>query len=234
MPLNSRGSVSARFSVRFSAVSAARNAARSLAKTSMPPGSIETQAFLAARTCNDARRLVPASVSTQGAVGKIERCEALRPASFAPRRPPVQAAGNHQVQHQPEVAIHADGDALADAAQFADGAAFAVRERRFDGAQQKRAREPHALERLADDARFERADVGGDIRQFWHAYQLAGGALCFCNLSVLLPTRYLGLRKNCASAPLWRALVQCDPGQKRARESDPARVQALKFSTAVD
>ena len=47
-------------------------------------------------------------------------------------------------------------------------------ERRFHGAQQKRARESHALDRLAQDARFERADVGGDVRQFWHAYQLAG------------------------------------------------------------
>ena len=47
MPLKMRGSVSARLSVRFSAVSAARNALRSLARTSIPPGSMERSASFA-------------------------------------------------------------------------------------------------------------------------------------------------------------------------------------------
>jgi hypothetical protein len=34
------------------------------------------------------------------------------------------------------------------------------------------------LERLADNARFECADVGGNIRQFWHWYQLARWKHC--------------------------------------------------------
>jgi hypothetical protein len=35
------------------------------------------------------------------------------------------------------------------------------------------------LDRLAYDARFEGADVCGDIRQFRHAYQLAGRGRTF-------------------------------------------------------
>ena len=64
----------------------------------------------------------------------------------------MQAAGNHQVQDQPEAAIHADGDALADAAQFAHGATLYICEWRFYGAEQKRACESHALDWLAQDA----------------------------------------------------------------------------------
>jgi hypothetical protein len=44
---------------------------------------------------------------------------------------------------------------------------------------QKRAHQPHALERLRNDARFERENVCGNIREFRHAYQLAGGACVF-------------------------------------------------------
>jgi len=44
---------------------------------------------------------------------------------------------------------------------------------RFGGSKQKRARKPHALDWFTKDARFEGCDVGGDVRQFWHGYQLA-------------------------------------------------------------
>jgi hypothetical protein len=47
------------------------------------------------------------------------------------------------------------------------------------GAKQKRAGKAHSIDRLRDDARFECSDVGGDIRQLRHAYQLAGCARAF-------------------------------------------------------
>ena len=49
----------------------------------------------------------------------------------------MQSAGNHQVEHQPEVTLEADGDALANAAQFAGDAAFGADQRRVDGSQQE-------------------------------------------------------------------------------------------------
>jgi hypothetical protein len=76
----------------------------------------------------------------------------------------VQAACNHQVQHQPKIAFYLNSDALADSPQFADGPALDTCNWRLRGSKQKRARQPHSIERLRDDAWFERCDVGGDIR----------------------------------------------------------------------
>ena len=84
----------------------------------------------------------------------------------------MQSASNHQVQHQPEIAFYTDGDSLADPPQFAHGAALYIRKWRVYGSKQKRTRESNALDRLGHDAWLERTDVGGDIRQLGHAYQL--------------------------------------------------------------
>ncbi len=78
------------------------------------------------------------------------------------------------MKNEPEVAFHADGDAFADAAEFADGVAFGFGERRLGGAEQKRAREADALERLAEDARLQGGEVGGDVGEFRHAVRLQG------------------------------------------------------------
>jgi hypothetical protein len=60
----------------------------------------------------------------------------------------VQAAGNHQVQHQPEIASYANRDPLTDPPQFAHNAAFDIRKRWLRGAKQKWARQPYVLDRL--------------------------------------------------------------------------------------
>ena len=90
------------------------------------------------------------------------------PAELRPGGAPVQAAGDHQVKDEPEIAVESDGDALADAAQFADGAAFGVAQRRNRRAQQKRCAKAHAFEALADNARLQRDDVCRDVGQFGH------------------------------------------------------------------
>ena len=48
-------------------------------------------------------------------------------------------------------------------------AALDVSDRGLRRAKQKGAGHTHMLEGLAYDARFERANVGGDVRQFGHA-----------------------------------------------------------------
>jgi hypothetical protein len=80
----------------------------------------------------------------------------------------VQPAGNHQVQHQPEIATYTDGDTLADPPQFAHGTALYICNWRLHGSNQKSARQSNVLDRLSHDAGFKCADVGGDIRQFGH------------------------------------------------------------------
>jgi hypothetical protein len=47
----------------------------------------------------------------------------------------VQSTGNHQMKHQPEIAVKADGDALADASQLADDPTLDAGKRRLCGSQ---------------------------------------------------------------------------------------------------
>jgi hypothetical protein len=68
----------------------------------------------------------------------------------------VQAAGNHEMKHEPEIAFQANCNPLSDAAQFAHTPSFGVGERRSNGAQNKWAQDAHLLECLADYSRLER------------------------------------------------------------------------------
>ena len=108
------------------------------------------------------------------AIGKIERGEILPARQLRFARAPVQAARDHQVQYQPEAAIDANGDSLADSPQFAHRAAVRTCLWWQHGAKQKRARESNPFDRLADDSGFKRGEIGGDVRQLGHAYELAG------------------------------------------------------------
>lgn len=91
-------------------------------------------------------------------------------------RTPVKAAGDHEVNDKPEIAIDADSDALADAAELANGAAFDGGDGRVDCAQDEDALQTHALKSLAEDARHERSEVRGDVGQLGHCNQIAAEA----------------------------------------------------------
>jgi len=150
MPLTMRGSVSARLSVRFSTLSACRNVSRSAANTSIP-GIDRFERRVAAQ---HEQRRAPFGAGFrehERAGGKIERCEIVAPAELCVRRPPMQSSGDHQMEHEPQVVVEADRDALADAPQLAHGASLHARERRVGGAQQEDARDAYPFERLTDD-----------------------------------------------------------------------------------
>lgn len=72
------------------------------------------------------------------------------------------------MKHQPEIVIHSNCDPFADSPQFAHNAPLYIRNARFNRAKQKRARQPHPLERLVQYARLQRRKIGGDVWQFWH------------------------------------------------------------------
>src|ERR1035438_5335283 len=95
------------------------------------------QRFLAPHHVQRRAALAASLGERKRAVREFERREVLAPSQFRPRRTPVQPAGDHQVQHQPDIAFHAHRDALADAAQPAHHAAFGALERRLQGSQQK-------------------------------------------------------------------------------------------------
>jgi hypothetical protein len=77
------------------------------------------------------------------------------------------------MKHQPEIAVQPDGDALADASQFADDTAFYALKRRLCGSKQKGARQSNPQEWMANNARLKRTDISGYVREFGYTYQLA-------------------------------------------------------------
>jgi hypothetical protein len=66
----------------------------------------------------------------------------------------VQATGDHEVQHQPDVVIEANGDALANASQLYDSVAVRRRGRSVRGSQEKWTADFDALQRAAENARL--------------------------------------------------------------------------------
>ncbi len=93
----------------------------------------------------------------------------------------MQTAGDHQMQDEPEIAVHANGDALADAPEFAHDAALGVGEWGLGGSKEKGAGDSNALDWLTNDAWFECGEVGGDVGEFGHVVQIAGGVCVFAS-----------------------------------------------------
>ena len=83
-------------------------------------------------------------------------------------------SGDHQVQHEKMVICELDGDAFADSADRTHRLAFNCGDRWRNRAQQKRAAQADFFEPLAQHARFERFDVGADVRKLGHASRLHG------------------------------------------------------------
>jgi hypothetical protein len=90
------------------------------------------------------------------------------------------------MQREPEIALNANDNPLPHSPQFADSSTLRSRQRRLRGSEKKRIVEPYVLQGLTDDARFQSAEIGGNIRQFWHGYQIArrSHALAIANVGI--------------------------------------------------
>src|SRR5882757_7732160 len=116
----------------------------------------------------------------------------------------MQAAGNHQVQNQPDVAFYSNGDSLADSAQLGHGSGLDVGNWRLRGSKQKKTGQAHALDWLRENARLECGDVGGDVGKFRHEYELAGCMRAFATSFKLdeAKRRVCGRSRGCGR--LWK------------------------------
>jgi len=141
-------------SVRFSAVSAARNSARTAGENIDAAGIGRFKCLLAWNTYSDARRLVPASVSTNEPLGKSNAARVVTARQFCATGSPMQPARDHQMEYQPHIVIEAYSNALTDPAQFANPMTLRIGNGRLRRAQQERAGDSNVLERLTDDAFF--------------------------------------------------------------------------------
>src|SRR6266849_5667148 len=73
------------------------------------------------------------------------------------------------MQDEPDAVFEADANALSEPAQTRDLLPCCAADGRSHGAEQKRAHDAHAFERLAENTRLERLDVDDDVRQLRHA-----------------------------------------------------------------
>ena len=127
------------------------------------------------------RALLRAGLREQeAAVRKIESGKTARPRHLDAAGAPMQASRDHEVQHQPKVVIQANSDTFADPPELAHRFSFGARKRRGRSAQQKRTGQPHVLQRLAEDALFERFDVDDDVGEFRHGSVRGAGRKEIC------------------------------------------------------
>ena len=110
----------------------------------------------------------------KGTIGKVEGSKTAGRGNFDAaglwaQWMPVKAAGDHEMEDQPEVVFETDADAFAEAAELEDFFAGGVSERRVCCAQEEGTDDADRFESLAQNARFEGFDVNGDIGEFRHA-----------------------------------------------------------------
>ena len=156
----------------------------------MPPGSSARTAAAPARHLH--RRTLPRARfgEEQRAVLEFERREHQlrrdpRPLLRRGGRPPAQAAGDHQVQHEITILpaprsrrLRAGGvgkrehDAFPDAVDRGDDGAGDRLERRIDRAQDERAQQEHPIEPPADDVPLQRLEVDDEIGKLGQDWNL--------------------------------------------------------------
>jgi len=104
----------------------------------------------------------------EGAVGEVEGGEIVAATEFGSGCSPVEAAGDHQVEDQEELAVKDEDDAFADAAKGKDLFAFERSDGWERGAEEEGAGDAEVLDRLAEDAGREGGEVGRDVGELWH------------------------------------------------------------------
>ena len=91
----------------------------------------------------------------------------MRPGGFLSCEP-AQAAGDHEVQHEEQLALELEDDTLADSANAQDSLPFRRSDGRGDAAQHEGVQEAHALERAPREAAFQMLDIDDDVGQLRH------------------------------------------------------------------
>ena len=81
----------------------------------------------------------------------------------------MKAAGDHEMEDEPEIALEADTDAFPQSAKAHDSLAESGVKRRTRSTQEKRADDADGLKSLTEDALFECFEVNDDVWQLRHA-----------------------------------------------------------------
>jgi hypothetical protein len=104
------------------------------------------------------------------AIGEVEGGKVVAASEFGPERAPVETAGDHEMEDEPEAVVELKYDSLADTVEGADGVVFYLFDARLDGAKEEWAGDAKVSEWLAQDAWREGGEVGGDVGEFRHVF----------------------------------------------------------------
>ena len=82
---------------------------------------------------------------------------------------PAKTPGNHQVDNEEQLTVCLEHDSLAQATEADDGSSLNGIQWRINRAEEKRRREAHAVDRVANETRAKRVEVKLDVGKFGHA-----------------------------------------------------------------
>jgi hypothetical protein len=91
----------------------------------------------------------------------------------------MQSPGNHQMQHQPQIAIHPNRNPLPNAPHPAHHPPLHLPNPRLHSSQQKSITQPHPLKPPPNNPWFKGRDVSRNIRQLRHSCQNAAPTTAF-------------------------------------------------------
>ena len=165
--------MSARFSVWFSRVRASPNCLDARRQHFEAAGIVRRQLLLASHQIQRRAPLRAGFGENQRAILEVKCGEADLARDLWTRLVcafggPLEAAGDHQVNDEEQVALELPHEPLAKPPEGDDLLAVGLIDRRIEGADEERAGEPDALEPLTDDARLKRMQVQLDVWKFRH------------------------------------------------------------------
>jgi hypothetical protein len=99
----------------------------------------------------------------QRAVLEVEREQANLSRNLRTARLPAESTRNHQMEDEKQLALGLHHHTLAEAVKVHDRASLNGRERRIDGSQQERRRQPHMPRRGADHTRTAAREIEQDV-----------------------------------------------------------------------
>src|SRR6185503_1493333 len=111
-------------------------------------------------------------VEEQRAGGEIERRKPDLGGRLCPFRPPLEPAGDHQMENEKQLAFHLPHDPFSNAPQADHRAALGRGERRIDGAEQRGTHHARARERLPHDPWSQRLEINRDVGKLRHPQSL--------------------------------------------------------------
>jgi asparagine synthetase B (glutamine-hydrolysing) len=98
---------------------------------------------------------------------------------------PVQASGDHQVQHEVQIAVEVEHDAFSQSRETDDGFAVDIGKRGNRGAQQEGIEDTDRRQPLAAQQAFEAFDVDRDVGKLRHASMIRSACMSFYRIAPL-------------------------------------------------